>query len=98
AKAYLDAGVRVVDLSADFRLKSASLYEKWYKIKHPYPALLKSAVYGLPEVYREKIKNSKFIANPGCYATTSILGALPLVRKNLIKKESIVIDAKSGVS
>ncbi|OGR82385.1 MAG: N-acetyl-gamma-glutamyl-phosphate reductase [Elusimicrobia bacterium RIFCSPLOWO2_01_FULL_54_10] len=98
AKRYLDLGVKVIDLSADFRLKSAALYEKWYKVRHPQPALLKQAVYGLTEFYRSKIKGAKLIANPGCYSTTSILTAMPLVKKGLAKRGSIVIDAKSGVS
>ncbi len=98
AKKYLDAGVKVIDLSADFRLKDAKLYEKWYKVQHPHPQLLSQAVYGLPEFYREKIKKAKLIANPGCYSTTSILTAAPLVKHKLVVKNSIVIDAKSGVS
>ncbi len=98
AKKYLDLGVKVIDLSADFRFKDAALYEKWYKVQHPHPNLLKQAVYGLPEFYREKIKKAKLIANPGCYSTTSILTAAPLIKHKLAVKNSIVIDAKSGIS
>ncbi|OGR88694.1 MAG: N-acetyl-gamma-glutamyl-phosphate reductase [Elusimicrobia bacterium RIFCSPLOWO2_01_FULL_60_11] len=98
AKKYLDRGVKVIDLSADLRLASVKSYEKWYKTTHPHPELLKKAVYGLPELYRAKIKGAKLVANPGCYSTTSILTALPLVKKGWARKGSIVIDAKSGVS
>ncbi|HPG32090.1 MAG TPA: N-acetyl-gamma-glutamyl-phosphate reductase, partial [bacterium] len=83
--------------SADFRLNDFSVYEYWYKEKHKCPDLLKTAVYGLPELYREKIKGAKLIANPGCYPTCSILGAAPLL-KNSIVDSDIIIDAKSGVS
>lgn len=98
AKRYLDRGVKVIDLSADFRLKDPKSYEKWYKSPHPHPELLKRAVYGLPEIYRNKIRGAKLIANPGCYSTTSILTALPLIKKGWAKNGSVVIDAKSGVS
>jgi N-acetyl-gamma-glutamyl-phosphate reductase len=95
---FYDRGKLVIDLSADFRLRRASTYEEWYEEKHSRKDLLKTAVYGLPEVYRDKIEKSKLIANPGCYPTGSILGIYPLVKKGLIKTDSIVIDAKSGVS
>ena len=98
AKAYLDEGLKVIDLSADLRLRSPGIYEKWYKVRNPHPNLIKKAVYGLPEIYREKIRGAMLVANPGCYSTTSILAALPLTKKNLARKGSIVIDAKSGVS
>ncbi|MBI1979598.1 MAG: N-acetyl-gamma-glutamyl-phosphate reductase [Elusimicrobia bacterium] len=93
-----EEGLKVVDLSADFRLKSASLYEKWYGIPHPCPSLLKKACYGLPELHRKQIQKSSLVANPGCYATAAILSAYPLAHAGLIQKDSLVIDAKSGVS
>ncbi|MCB9799569.1 MAG: N-acetyl-gamma-glutamyl-phosphate reductase [Candidatus Omnitrophica bacterium] len=92
------AGKMVIDLSADFRLKNASLYPKWYGVKHHYPSLLKKAVYGSPEMNRAQIRKADLIANPGCYPTASILAIYPLIRKRLIDLSSIVIDAKSGVS
>lgn len=88
----------VIDLSADFRLKDPKQYKAWYGWKHPRVALLKSAVYGLPEIYREEIQGASLIANPGCYPTATILGLAPLVAKGLIDLDSITVDAKSGVS
>ncbi len=88
--------VVVIDLSADFRLKDAAVYEKWYKTEHLCPDLLKDSVYGLPEMFKEKIKTARLIANPGCYPTSIILGLYPLVRAKLIK--NVFIDAKSGAS
>ncbi len=95
---FYDEDKIVIDLSADYRLKRADLYEDWYQEKHQRKDLLKVAVYGLPEVNRELIKNTDLIANPGCYPTGSILALYPLIREDLIKCDSIVIDAKSGVS
>ncbi len=100
-----NAGKRVIDLSADYRLNNPKVYEKWYKKKHTHPDLLKKAVYGLPEIYREKIKQVRgtrheeacLIANPGCYPTGAILACAPLVRNNFVK-ETIIVDAKSGIS
>lgn len=89
---------KVIDLSADFRLKDASLYEEWYKTKHLFPEILKEAVYGLPEIYREKIKSARLIANPGCYPTSIILPLYPFLKEDLIDPETIIIDSKSGVS
>jgi N-acetyl-gamma-glutamyl-phosphate reductase len=91
-------GKKVVDLSADYRLMDPALYEKWYEHCHQYPELLKSAVYGLPELHREKIKQASLIANPGCYPTSAILGLAPLLKKDIVDPKSIVIDSKSGVS
>ena len=88
-------GVRVVDLSADFRLRDPALYEEWYR-PHPEPALIADAVYGLPEHYRDEIAQASIVANPGCYPTAAILGLAPLARAGMIK--DVVIDAKSGVS
>jgi N-acetyl-gamma-glutamyl-phosphate reductase len=90
-------GKRVVDLSADFRFKDAAVYEKWYQ-KHTSPDLLSESVYGLPELHREKIQNSKIVGNPGCYPTGALIGLIPLAKKGLIFLEGIVVDAKSGVS
>ena len=98
ATALVDAGVRVIDLSADFRLRSQSEWEKWYKVKHAAPALLPQAVYGLPEVNRLKIKDARLVANPGCYPTAVQLGLLPLVETRAVDLGHLIADAKSGVS
>ncbi len=90
-------GKRIVDLSADFRLKDASIYEKWYQ-KHTSADLLKESVYGLPELHREKIRKAKIVGNPGCYPTGALIGLIPLVKKGAVSLENIVIDSKSGVS
>lgn len=93
----MEAGKKVVDLSADFRLRNASVYEKWYQ-HHSCPDLLAKSVYGLPELYRNKIADSSLTANPGCYPTSVILGLAPLIRKKLIAPATIIIDSKSGAS
>ncbi len=93
----LERGIKVVDISADFRLKEASEYEHWYGFAHPAPQLLAEAVYGQPELYRSKVASAKLVANPGCYPTGAILALAPAVKAKLIKPE-IVIDSKSGVS
>jgi N-acetyl-gamma-glutamyl-phosphate reductase len=89
---------KVIDLSADYRLKNTSLYEKWYKVMHKDKANLNKSVYGLPELYREKIKKASLIANPGCYPTAAILGITPALVSKIIDPGSIIIDAKSGVT
>lgn len=94
----LQAGRVVIDLSADFRLRSAAVYEEFYSHAHPAPELLAQAVYGLPEVYRDRIKDSLLIASPGCYPTSILLPTLPLLRAGLIKPTGIIADALSGVS
>lgn len=94
----LEAGNKVIDLSADYRIKDPITYEKWYKLPHSYPHLLKEAVYGLPEIYREKIKEAKLIANPGCYPTSVILPLYPFLKRDLILPDTIVVDSKSGTS
>lgn len=94
----LKAGVRVIDLAADFRLKDATLWQQWYGMKHACPALLEEAVYGLVEVNREQIKQARLVANPGCYPTAVQLGFLPLLEHGLIDSTSLIADAKSGVS
>lgn len=93
----LKSGKKVIDLSADFRLRELSVYEKWYR-GHSSPELLATAVYGLPELYREEIKSAALVANPGCYPTSIILGLAPLLRSGLAELESIIVDSKSGVS
>lgn len=90
--------VKIIDLSADFRIKDVSVYEKWYGLKHASPGFIQEAVYGLCEINRESIKGARLIANPGCYTTCSILTAYPLVKDGLIDVHSIIIDAKSGTS
>ncbi len=97
AKRALDAGARVIDLSADFRLHNAAAYKKWYGLDHHAPHLLPQAVYGLPEIHREKIKNAKLVANPGCYPTSVILGLAPILRAGATDG-TIIVDSKSGVS
>ena len=90
--------VKVIDLSADFRIKDVDTYEKWYGIKHQSPQFIKEAVYGLCEVNREKIKKARLIANPGCYPTCSFLSIYPLAKAGLIDMKSVIVDAKSGTS
>ncbi|MDO4285720.1 MAG: N-acetyl-gamma-glutamyl-phosphate reductase [Eubacteriales bacterium] len=90
--------VKVIDLSADFRLKDVAVYEHWYKIEHKAPELIENAVYGLVEVNREKIPQARLLANPGCYTTCSILTAYPLVKEGLIDPDTLIVDALSGVS
>ena len=94
----LEAGHRVVDFSADYRLRDFGVYEAWYKTKHTSPERIADAVYGIPELYREDIKKARLVANPGCYPTGAILSLAPLLRAGLIKPDSIIVDAKSGVS
>lgn len=94
----LKAGKKVIDLSADYRLKKTSLYKKWYHVDHPDPKNIRKAVYGLPEIFRRKIEKASFIANPGCYPTAALLGLAPMVSVYPGKALSIIIDAKSGVS
>lgn len=90
--------VKIIDLSADFRIKDVRTYEKWYKIEHRSPQFIEEAVYGLCELNRDKIKGARLIANPGCYTTCSILTAYPLVKEGLIDPDTLIIDAKSGTS
>ena len=93
----LNQGIKVVDISADFRLKEAAEYPRWYNFTHPAPQLLKQAVYGLPELYRTQVASAKLVANPGCYPTGAILALAPVVKESLIEPE-IIIDSKSGAS
>ncbi|MBI5520937.1 MAG: N-acetyl-gamma-glutamyl-phosphate reductase [Desulfovibrio sp.] len=98
AAALIEKGVKVVDLSADFRLRDKATYEKWYATPHTQGPLLAEAVYGLPEIYRDKMKKARLIANPGCYPTSAILGLLPALEQGLVSSRDIVIDSKSGTS
>ncbi|HXR58271.1 MAG TPA: N-acetyl-gamma-glutamyl-phosphate reductase [Burkholderiales bacterium] len=98
ARALLDAGARIVDISADFRLKDIADWERWYKMKHAAPELVAEAVYGLCEVNRDQIRGARLVANPGCYPTTVILGLLPAVEAGAVDLEHLIADAKSGVS
>ena len=94
---YLNSGVRVVDISADFRLNSPQEYEEWYQIPHPSPQLLEEAVYGLTELYRPQVAAARLVANPGCYPTSAVLGLAPLVKDGLVEPD-IIVDSKSGIS
>lgn len=94
----LDNGCQVIDLSADFRVKSAAIYKEFYGHDHASPELLGKSVYGLPEVYRDQIKNASFIASPGCYPTSILLPVIPLLREKIIKPSGIIADSLSGVS
>lgn len=96
--AFLDKGIRVVDLSADFRIKDKATYEKWYDTEHVCPDYIEKAVYGLSEIYEDQIADCDFVANPGCYPTGISLGLIPLLKNKLIDGNSIIIDSKSGVS
>jgi N-acetyl-gamma-glutamyl-phosphate reductase len=95
---FFKKGKKVIDLSADYRLKDAGVYEAWYKTPHMFKGTLKKAVYGLPEIWRKAIKKASLVANPGCYPTGALLGLYPLSKQNLIVEGSIVIDSKSGAS
>jgi N-acetyl-gamma-glutamyl-phosphate reductase len=97
-KTLLERGVKVIDLSADFRLKDAAEWSVWYGMAHVCPELLPEAIYGLPEVNREAIKNARLVANPGCYPTSVQLGFLPLLEKGLADVGQLIADVKSGVS
>lgn len=96
--ALLDAGVKVIDLAADFRLKDEASWEKWYGMPHACPEVLKGAVYGLPEVNREQVRSAQLVANPGCYPTAVQLGFIPLIEAGVVDRASLIADAKSGVS
>jgi len=98
ARAVLDAGGRIIDLSADFRIRDVAEWERWYKMKHGAPELVREAVYGLCEVNREHIRGARLVANPGCYPTATQLGFLPLVESGVVDTDHLIADAKSGVS
>ncbi|MDY7546472.1 N-acetyl-gamma-glutamyl-phosphate reductase [Glaciimonas sp. CA11.2] len=98
APALLAAGVKVIDLAADFRLQDTAVFEKWYKLSHNCPDLLREAVYGLPELNRAAIKEARIVGNPGCYPTTMQLGLAPLLKAGVIDASNLIADCKSGVS
>lgn len=98
ARGLLEAGVRLIDLAADFRLRDRALWERWYGMEHACPELLEQAVYGLPEVNREAIRGAALVANPGCYPTATQLGFLPLLEQGLVEHSGLIADCKSGVS
>jgi N-acetyl-gamma-glutamyl-phosphate reductase len=95
---YLDAGMRVIDFSADYRLDDADVFKEWYEVKHPDPERMASVVYGLPELFAEQIVNAPLVANPGCYPTSAILALAPLLKAGLIDSQDIIVDSKSGIS
>jgi len=98
ARTLFDAGVKIIDIAADFRIKDVAVWEKWYATKHACPELIAEAVYGLPEVNRDQIRRARIVANPGCYPTAVQLGFLPLVKSGVVDLEHLIADAKSGVS
>ncbi len=98
ARRLIDAGTRIIDLAADFRLRDLREWKKWYKLDHAVPELNEEAVYGLPELYRDAIRKARIVGNPGCYATAVQLGFLPLIEAGLVDPASLIADAKSGVS
>ena len=98
AGALLESGAKVIDFSADFRIKDKAVWEKWYKVAHASPGLIDEAVYGLPEINRTRIRKARLVANPGCFATAVQLALLPLVETDLIDHRHLIADAKSGVS
>ena len=98
ARALLAAGVRIIDLAADFRLRDADTWLRWYGVLHSCPELLAEAVYGLPEMNRAALRNARLVANPGCYPTAVQLGFLPLIEQGLVDNQRLIADAKSGVS
>ena len=97
-KALYDRGMKVIDLSADYRLHNPSDYDKWYGWQHPHPELLSKSVYGVPEIHREEIKKAQLVSCPGCMAVTSLLALYPLIKRNLIDTEHIIVDSKIGSS
>jgi len=98
ARGLLDAGVKFIDLSADFRIRDVAVWEQWYGLTHACPELLEQAVYGLPEVNRQSLGEARLVANPGCYPTAVQLGYIPLVENGLVELDSLISDAKSGIS
>ncbi len=98
AREFLAAGVKLIDLAADFRIKNVEIWEQWYGMKHACPELIEQAVYGFPEMHRDKIRGASLVANPGCYPTAVQLGFLPLIESGVVDVTSLIADAKSGVS
>ena len=97
ARALVDAGVKFIDLAADFRLRNPETWKQWYGMEHACPDLLEESVYGLPELYREQIKEARIVANPGCYPTTVSLGALPLLENSLVQLDDIIADVSQAL-
>src|SRR3982751_6480476 len=98
ARELVGAGVRIIDLAADFRLADPAVFERWYKMPHACVELLAESIYGIPEINREAIRKARIIGNPGCYPTAVQLGFLPLIEANLVDTERLIADCKSGVS
>ncbi len=98
ARVLMEEGVRLIDLSADFRISDVSEWSRWYQLEHACPELVAEAVYGLPEINRERIRDARLVANPGCYPTSVILGLTPLLEEGLVNPKQLIADAKSGVS
>ena len=98
ARELLEAGVRLIDLAADFRIKDIDVWEQWYGMKHACPELVPDAVYGLPEINRDEIRKAKLVANPGCYPTAVTLGFMPLIKSGAVDVTDLIADAKSGIS
>lgn len=98
APGFLASGVKVIDLSGDFRFHDPKVYEQWYKQTHAAPMYADKAVYGLPELFREKIKGAKFVSNPGCFVTSAALGAYPLLAAKLVDSKGLIVDAKTGLT
>lgn len=98
ARQLINDGVKLIDLAADFRIKDVSVWEQWYSMTHACPELLAQAIYGLPEINRDAVKDAQIVANPGCYPTATTLGFMPLIREGLVDKADLVADTKSGVT
>ena len=98
ARALTDAGIKIIDLAADFRIKDIATWEKWYGASHACPDIVEKAVYGLPELNREAIRTAQVVANPGCYPTSVILALLPLLKNGRIDPATVIADCKSGTS
>lgn len=98
ARELVGIGVKVIDLGADLRLRDIEVYKQWYGMGHSWPEILPTTVYGLPELYRERISQANLVANPGCYPTSVILGLAPLLKKGWVKLDGIVADSKSGIT
>jgi N-acetyl-gamma-glutamyl-phosphate reductase len=98
ARALVEAGVRIVDLAADFRIRDVAIFEKWYKLPHACPDLLEESVYGLPEFHREEVKRARIVGNPGCYPTAMQLGLIPLLEAGIVDSGHLIADCKSGAS
>jgi N-acetyl-gamma-glutamyl-phosphate reductase len=98
ARGLVDAGVKIIDLAADFRIRDVAMFEKWYKIPHTCPDLLAESVYGLPEFHRDEIRRARIVGNPGCYPTSMQLGFMPLIEAGIVDTEHLIADCKSGAS